>query len=108
MSSISDLPTSSLQKAGIALEIMFPLLSLITVSLRVYARLTTRNFGWGEFVQVSLPVPSWDLPPLSYFPGLQTNKISSPDDGLIIVAMILAIGLAVTAIFGESSLQSRV
>lgn len=34
--------------------------------------------------------------------------IKSLDDGLIIVAMILAIGLAVTAIFGESSSQSRV
>lgn len=34
--------------------------------------------------------------------------IKSLDDGLIIVAMILAVGLAVTAIFGESSLQSRV
>lgn len=56
MSSISDLPTSSLQKTGIALEILFPLLSLITVSLRVYARLITRNFGWGEFILVSLPV----------------------------------------------------
>lgn len=56
MSSISDLPTSSLQKTGIALEILFPLLSLITVSLRVYARLITRNFGWGKFTQASLPI----------------------------------------------------
>ncbi|KAK2604294.1 hypothetical protein N8I77_007237 [Diaporthe amygdali] len=67
MSSISDIPTSSLQKTGIALEVLFPLLSLITVSMRVYARLVTRTFGW--------------------------------DDGLIIAAMLLAIGLAVTAIF---------
>lgn len=34
--------------------------------------------------------------------------IPSIDDGLIIVAMTLAVGLAVTAIFGESSLQSWV
>lgn len=39
---------------------------------------------------------------------LETHVIVCLDDGLIIVAMILAIGLAVTAIFGESSLQSRV
>lgn len=37
-----------------------------------------------------------------------TNNISFIDDGLIIVALILAIGLAVTAVFGVSSLQSRV
>lgn len=49
MTSISDLPTSPLQKVGIALEVLFPLLSLITVSLRVYARLITKNFGWGRF-----------------------------------------------------------
>lgn len=37
---------------------------------------------------------------------LETNIIAFLDDGLIIVAMILAIGLAVTAIFGESPLRA--
>lgn len=49
----SDLPSSRLQNIGIGLEILFPILSVIVVALRIYARVVSRNFGWGEYIPTS-------------------------------------------------------
>lgn len=45
----SDLPTSGLQTTGLALEVLFPSIALMTVCLRVYVRLVVKNWGWGKF-----------------------------------------------------------
>ena len=42
-------PTSWLQNLGIAIEIIGPALALIVTLLRIYIRVSTKAFGWGEF-----------------------------------------------------------
>lgn len=43
-----EYPYSSLQHTGIALLFLFPALAFIVVALRIYTRVITKQFGWGE------------------------------------------------------------
>ncbi|KAI0002712.1 hypothetical protein F4779DRAFT_622157 [Xylariaceae sp. FL0662B] len=78
-----QLPTSGLQKTGIALEIVFPSIALVTTCLRIYVRITSNNTGWDDlliccamFLSIALAITSiatirlmfigihwWDVPP---------------------------------------------
>ncbi|KAI2606606.1 hypothetical protein GGR54DRAFT_652290 [Hypoxylon sp. NC1633] len=49
-------PTSWLQNLGIAIEIVFPTLSLIALLLRVYIRVDTKSFGWDDGLMVAAVV----------------------------------------------------
>lgn len=84
------MPTSTLQKWAIAIEILFPLVSLVLVALRTFVRIRIKSFGWGEWYRVL------------YVCRVSTDfmVLFGKDDGLIIVALVLAIGLAVSTIIG--------
>lgn len=41
-------PPSSLQHIGFFILFFFPTLALIVVALRVYSRVSTKQFGWGK------------------------------------------------------------
>ncbi|KAI1080346.1 integral membrane protein [Whalleya microplaca] len=46
----SQLPSSGLQNAGIALEIAFPSIAFFTILLRLYVRITSNNVGWDDIL----------------------------------------------------------
>lgn len=45
---LTTYPTTSLQQLGLFIVIFFPVLSSLIVSLRIYGRVTTKNFGWDD------------------------------------------------------------
>lgn len=48
MSYLSSLPTSSLQQVAIALEILFPAITVVIIALRTYVRTVKGSFGLGK------------------------------------------------------------
>ena len=49
-----SLPTTPLQQKGLAALFIFPALSIIIVSMRMYSRVTSRTVGLGEFLSWSV------------------------------------------------------
>lgn len=43
-------PETGLQQIGFFILFFFPALALIVVGLRVYSRVSTKQFGWGKLV----------------------------------------------------------
>lgn len=43
-----EYPYSSLQHIGFFILFFFPAIALMVVLLRVYSRVSTKQFGWGE------------------------------------------------------------
>lgn len=69
--------TSPLQVVALLILFIFPAVALVVVSLRAAGRWAWRQFGWGEFLALSIP----------FFKAL---LLMTADDGLIVVAMIMS------------------
>lgn len=53
---LSAYPTTLLQQFGFFIIFFFPTVSLLVVSLRVYDRILTKNFGWDDIFIIAAVV----------------------------------------------------
>ncbi|OKL55413.1 hypothetical protein UA08_09266 [Talaromyces atroroseus] len=106
-------PTSRLQNAGIAIEIIGPVLALICVSLRLYHRLKTGNHGWDDAwivvamaLSIALAVGSIKVIKLDYVAihYWDVPKNYDPTPGLMWIYIIGAVYNPILAIVKQSVL----
>jgi hypothetical protein len=75
----------TMQPQALALVVLFPVLSTIFVALRVWIRITMQQFRWGACSE---------LPQSYFFELVLLTCAISTDDGLCVVACVLAVAYA--------------